>query len=292
LFESSGKLCVRDLGSLNGTYVNNERITESTVLPSGDLLTVGSVTFRAVYSDQQPMMPPSTPGEATVRSAANRTIVDSARSAAASNPPLQHVEGNSHAAADEVIPIGDAEEADGLDMEESAMREFEAGGADGPNVDEVSGPADLAGTWNAPPARFEQSPQSPLPRAALPGDTVPGLDEADDSDFVDDPESLRGFEELDTVDGEESDAAEAEQPPMTKPPMAKLPPSQPAVAQPPPGQVPMAQLPPVHDLPETIVVTPSQSPPENGSQQQQHVGLNEPDDGDDDALNEFFKGLR
>jgi hypothetical protein len=54
----------------------------------------------------------------------------------------------------------------------------------------------------------------------------------------------------------------------------------------------MAQLPPVHDLPETIVVTPSQSPPENGSQQQQHVGLNEPDDGDDDALNEFFKGLR
>jgi pSer/pThr/pTyr-binding forkhead associated (FHA) protein len=39
---------VRDLGSLNGTFVNNERITESP-LAAGELLTVGTVTFRAVY---------------------------------------------------------------------------------------------------------------------------------------------------------------------------------------------------------------------------------------------------
>src|SRR5262249_41982084 len=37
-----------DLGSLNGTFVNNERITES-LLENGELLTVGTVTFRAVY---------------------------------------------------------------------------------------------------------------------------------------------------------------------------------------------------------------------------------------------------
>src|SRR5262245_50151594 len=48
LFESDGQLMVRDLGSLNGTFVNNERITESP-LASGELLTVGTVTFRAVY---------------------------------------------------------------------------------------------------------------------------------------------------------------------------------------------------------------------------------------------------
>jgi pSer/pThr/pTyr-binding forkhead associated (FHA) protein len=48
LFEANGQLMVRDLGSLNGTFVNNQRITESAVSP-GELLTVGTVTFRAVY---------------------------------------------------------------------------------------------------------------------------------------------------------------------------------------------------------------------------------------------------
>jgi hypothetical protein len=46
--ESDGYLVVRDLGSLNGTFINNERVAEA-VLPPGDLLTIGTVTFRAVY---------------------------------------------------------------------------------------------------------------------------------------------------------------------------------------------------------------------------------------------------
>lgn len=48
IFESDGHLVVRDMGSLNGTFVNNDRITEA-ILPPGDLLTLGTVTFRAVY---------------------------------------------------------------------------------------------------------------------------------------------------------------------------------------------------------------------------------------------------
>jgi len=48
LYEADGQLMVRDLGSLNGTFVNNQRITESFLAP-GELLTVGTVTFRAVY---------------------------------------------------------------------------------------------------------------------------------------------------------------------------------------------------------------------------------------------------
>ncbi|MCA9124526.1 MAG: FHA domain-containing protein [Planctomycetaceae bacterium] len=46
--EDDGQLVVRDLDSLNGTYVGDERITEA-VLSPGSLLTVGTVTFRAVY---------------------------------------------------------------------------------------------------------------------------------------------------------------------------------------------------------------------------------------------------
>lgn len=48
LFEQEGRLMVRDLGSRNGTFLDNERITEAEVRP-GDLLTIGNTTFRAVF---------------------------------------------------------------------------------------------------------------------------------------------------------------------------------------------------------------------------------------------------
>lgn len=60
LFEADGQLMVRDLGSLNGTFVNNQKITEAP-LPSGELLTIGTVTFRAVYDSQAEVGPPSGP---------------------------------------------------------------------------------------------------------------------------------------------------------------------------------------------------------------------------------------
>ena len=48
LFEQDGRLFVRDLGSMNGTYVGSDRIGEAE-LPHEGLLTVGAVTFRALY---------------------------------------------------------------------------------------------------------------------------------------------------------------------------------------------------------------------------------------------------
>jgi predicted component of type VI protein secretion system len=48
IYESDGKLCVRDLGSLNGTYIGSDRIDNRPLLP-GELLTIGTVTFRAIY---------------------------------------------------------------------------------------------------------------------------------------------------------------------------------------------------------------------------------------------------
>ncbi len=58
IFEIDGQLMVRDLGSLNGTYVAGQRIAEAVPLPSGELLTVGSVTFRADYGEDVVLMPP------------------------------------------------------------------------------------------------------------------------------------------------------------------------------------------------------------------------------------------
>ncbi len=68
LFEADGCLMVRDLDSLNGTFVGSQRISESVVRP-GDLLTVGTVTFRAIYDPA-----PSTNGDRDSAKAANSDV--------------------------------------------------------------------------------------------------------------------------------------------------------------------------------------------------------------------------
>lgn len=55
IFEVDGQLMVRDLNSKNGTFVGNQPIgEEAVVLADGDLLTIGAVTFRAVYENSHP----------------------------------------------------------------------------------------------------------------------------------------------------------------------------------------------------------------------------------------------
>lgn len=50
IFEADGQIFVRDLGSLNGTFVNNHRIVDVEPLFPEQLLTLGTVTFRAIYT--------------------------------------------------------------------------------------------------------------------------------------------------------------------------------------------------------------------------------------------------
>lgn len=52
IFAENGVLQVEDLNSLNGTYVNNQKIDGIQELGPGQLLTLGNVTFRAVYGEQ------------------------------------------------------------------------------------------------------------------------------------------------------------------------------------------------------------------------------------------------
>ena len=53
LHEIDGHLYVKDLESLNGTYVNNQRISGQQILLPNQLLTLGNVTFRARYEIPQ-----------------------------------------------------------------------------------------------------------------------------------------------------------------------------------------------------------------------------------------------
>ena len=62
--EYEGQLVVNDLGSLNGTFIEETRIAEPTILPDGGLLRVGSVRFQAAYgsADLAPPPVPATSG--------------------------------------------------------------------------------------------------------------------------------------------------------------------------------------------------------------------------------------
>jgi hypothetical protein len=51
LSERDGRLIVRDLGSLNGTFIGEARISDATTLPPGGKVTIGGVTLQAIYGD-------------------------------------------------------------------------------------------------------------------------------------------------------------------------------------------------------------------------------------------------
>jgi pSer/pThr/pTyr-binding forkhead associated (FHA) protein len=83
ILEQNGMLMLRDLKSLNGTFVGNERVEEALLMP-GDSLTIGPLTFQVNYVPSQqkhlasgePEQSP--PGEATRRAigSAPANIVD------------------------------------------------------------------------------------------------------------------------------------------------------------------------------------------------------------------------
>jgi len=73
IFESGGSLMVRDLGSLNGTFVNNQKIAEPSPINSEELLSIGTVTFRVVFDAAGASSPPPGPGP-VMKSTSKETI--------------------------------------------------------------------------------------------------------------------------------------------------------------------------------------------------------------------------
>ena len=49
---SQGALMVRDLGSMNGTYVDDRRVTKA-VLKPGDVVQIGAITLRVEWTDDE-----------------------------------------------------------------------------------------------------------------------------------------------------------------------------------------------------------------------------------------------
>ncbi|MFO0884621.1 MAG: FHA domain-containing protein [Pirellulales bacterium] len=54
IITTESEVAVRDLGSRNGTFVNDERINEEAVLLQGDILRVGPLEFEVSWSNRSP----------------------------------------------------------------------------------------------------------------------------------------------------------------------------------------------------------------------------------------------
>jgi hypothetical protein len=64
LYDENGLLKIRDLGSLNGILVGDQRVDQA-ILPPNAVFSVGPLTFRAEYEYVGGETPPPSPGKAT-----------------------------------------------------------------------------------------------------------------------------------------------------------------------------------------------------------------------------------
>jgi hypothetical protein len=166
----NGMLMIRDMGSLNGTFVGDARIGQPTPLPPGAVLTVGAVTFQAVYGD----MPPA---ETTELPAASQGDLEGTVNASAVEPTMEFGEHES--------PITEPAP--------------EAAGDGGFNFNWLEDPAEQAeGDVEDPAAEMQFSDEPPQPEIAVAGEEDP-IEVAADTPSASDTGSL----ELTFPDAEE-----------------------------------------------------------------------------------------
>lgn len=202
LFEVNGQLMVRDLGSLNGTFVNNQRITESP-LPPGELLTIGTVTFRAMYEASSESQPP--PGAGPQLKPARRSETDATLPAPQPASAADSDEDVQFNFDEPVIPVEEEEASPAPANATHATKRME----DAPGPTKTASVASAKTTPAPPkaaPAKAAPPVAKPLPAAAKPAakPAAPGKSDAtvDASKWKEDGEEAVEGEE---IKGDEDD---------------------------------------------------------------------------------------
>lgn len=173
IFEANGKLMVRDLGSLNGTFINNQRITEAE-LPAGELLSIGTVTFRAIYEGDPNQVPPGIDPNKTVPVTKTDETTHAKRPAAAPAvvPTAQPVK---PAGKDEPIDFSeligeDESEFDDFDLNDETKHAQPRASAPPDDADQLPPAASIAA---ATPAAPIAAPAADLPPAIVAANPQP-----------------------------------------------------------------------------------------------------------------------
>jgi hypothetical protein len=166
IYEHEGQLVVRDMGSLNGTYVNNARLSEPTLLPSGDLLTIGDVTFRAEYYVDPNMKPPE--GMQTAR-------ISGLQTSFATRPPAQPMPDFAASDDDVDVDFGAIEEVDDATPQVVSLDEIPAISTSNDDFDVMAMLEDDEEAPPAKPAPAVKKPEAKKPEAKKPEGGKPEL---------------------------------------------------------------------------------------------------------------------
>ncbi len=147
LFERDGQLCVKDLGSLNGTFVDNKRIESEQIIAPNQLLTLGDITFRAIYeidrssTETLPSQLPESTQTICVNPAVTKPLA----------PKVSADYTSDSRSGDELM----------LDNAATSLPRSVISEIDSFDPDEI-GPLDAPSTKNASPAEIESPPNQPL----------------------------------------------------------------------------------------------------------------------------------
>lgn len=102
VYELDGVLMVKDKGSLNGTYIDGERIDADRILRPGQTLTIGPLTFRAEYELADSAQDVLTDAPAADESAEALPVTPAPQPAAPLLPPPVDAPETIHFASDEL----------------------------------------------------------------------------------------------------------------------------------------------------------------------------------------------
>lgn len=195
IFEAGGALLVRDLGSLNGTFVNNQRIEGDAPLHPGQLLTIGTVTFRAMYdANDSADSPPTTPAPTMKQGKSSETDAEgtvSSRPTLRSPPPPRETPPTEPVEMDEDFSLDDAQPLFAEFPEEKTSEDLSKNRtAKGSGAETVYSPN------KAKPAAAPAPKPAEKPAAKAPEKPAPA---APSFDFVEETEEAGGGEDDDDL---------------------------------------------------------------------------------------------
>ena len=180
LYEANGQLMVRDLGSLNGTFVNSQRITESP-LASGELLTIGTVTFRAVYESESQVNPPVGPGPQLKTRVQDTDPNGTLRAPTKSAPPKAVTPKAMPAAAAAKAPVAPAMPAPSATPQTENVEDFDFGE---PLMEfDEDDPANAPSPLPQPAAQAGPAAPAPKTPAAKPPEPIEELEEIEEDEL-------------------------------------------------------------------------------------------------------------
>lgn len=171
IYEQGETLMVRDMASLNGTFVDDERVADEMALPSGCRLTVGSAQFHVLYGDDydRPLEKKAVKSDAPTKLAEETVRVGGSRPHGGSESSANGASDNGSGGSDELDDLWSSPAPDHQEQPVDATRGMDFDFLSNESADEATAPAKQPS-----PAKAEAKPAGAAkPAAAKPAAAKP-----------------------------------------------------------------------------------------------------------------------